>query len=112
MSRSSDPVVHGRTVDAQTRCVHYHSPLDIVAIRFFCCGKYYPCYQCHNEAEDHIPQVWPRHRFHERAILCGVCRTELSIERYRAADRCPECGSVFNPGCASHAHLYFDVSPV
>jgi len=101
--RSEDLVVHGRTVDGQTRCVHYHSPLDIVAIRFFCCGKYYPCYQCHDEAEDHVRQVWPRRRFHAKAILCGVCRAELSIERYRTVDGCPECGSAFNPGCALHA---------
>ena len=35
--------VLGATVDDQTRCVHYAGPLDIVAIRFHCCGEFYPC---------------------------------------------------------------------
>jgi uncharacterized CHY-type Zn-finger protein len=34
------PVVHGPTVDAQTRCVHYRTDLDIIALRFAFCGTY------------------------------------------------------------------------
>lgn len=30
------PVVHGPTVDDQTRCVHYQTDLDVIAIRFAC----------------------------------------------------------------------------
>jgi len=39
--------VHGIDVGAMTECAHYHSGLDIVAIRFKCRGLYYPCFSCH-----------------------------------------------------------------
>ena len=45
--------VHGKTTDDATRCVHYHSQQDIVAIKFKCCGRFYPCFQCHAECETH-----------------------------------------------------------
>ena len=102
------PVVHGATVDDQTRCVHYRTELDVIAIKFACCGRYYPCHACHSEAESHEARQWPLAAQEERAILCGVCSTELTIAEYRAVDACPACGAVFNPGCRLHAHLYFE----
>ncbi len=102
------PVVHGRTVDGETRCVHYGTVLDVVAIRFRCCDRYYPCFSCHAEAETHPVLRWPTDKWQENAILCGVCRTELSIVSYRAAAVCPACGAGFNPGCATHFPLYFE----
>jgi uncharacterized CHY-type Zn-finger protein len=102
-------VVHGPVVDDQTRCVHWASPLDVIAIRFACCGRYYPCHACHAESEDHPSVPWPRGSFDEKAVLCGVCRTELTIERYLGVDACPACGAGFNPGCALHHPLYFAV---
>ena len=27
--------------------------LDVIAIKFKCCNKYYPCYKCHEEHESH-----------------------------------------------------------
>lgn len=100
--------VFGPTVDEHTRCVHYATELDIVAIRFACCGRYYPCHQCHSEAADHPAQQWPRDRWDQNAILCGACWGELSIETYKASDSCPECAAAFNPRCAAHSDLYFD----
>lgn len=41
--------VYGAVVDAQTRCAHYATALDVIAIRFFCCGQYFPCHLCHQE---------------------------------------------------------------
>jgi uncharacterized CHY-type Zn-finger protein len=105
---SASPVVHGATVDDQTRCIHYRTELDVVAIKFACCGRYYPCHACHAEAESHAARRWPRGAGGEPAILCGVCRSELTIDAYRATDVCPACGAAFNPGCRLHAHLYFD----
>lgn len=102
------PVVHGRTVDAETRCVHYSTVLDVVAIRFRCCDRYYPCISCHWEAETHPVLRWPADTWQERAILCGVCRAELSIHAYRVASACTRCGAGFNPGCATHFRLYFE----
>ena len=102
--------VAGVDVDAQTRCRHYHSEADIVAIRFPCCDTYYPCHLCHAEVASHPPAVWKRERFGERAVLCGACGAELAIAEYlRSHAACPVCGARFNPGCAAHRHLYFDV---
>ena len=50
--------IKGKTVDNQTRCVHYHSDLDIIAIKFRCCNNYYPCFSCHEEATNHKVQTW------------------------------------------------------
>ena len=52
--------VKGKPVDDQTRCEHYHSPLDIIAIKFKCCDDYFPCYQCHEETTDQKPSVWKK----------------------------------------------------
>jgi uncharacterized CHY-type Zn-finger protein len=101
--------VFGKPVDQQTRCTHWHSQLDIIAIKFKCCGKYYPCFSCHEEEADHSHQIWSKKEFGEKAILCGVCGNELSIENYMASDNtCPHCQASFNPGCSNHYHLYFE----
>lgn len=41
-----DVPVRGVTVDPETRCVHWDSPVDVVALRFGCCETYYPCDAC------------------------------------------------------------------
>lgn len=102
--------VHGIEVDAETRCAHWHSELDIIAIRFKCCGRWYPCFDCHAELADHEPEVWPKDRFSEEAILCGSCGYQLAIAEYLVCDsNCPKCRRKFNPGCANHFQIYFDV---
>ncbi|WP_368498075.1 helix-turn-helix domain-containing protein [Herbiconiux sp. A18JL235] len=103
------PAVLGPTVDAQTRCVHYRGPLDVVAIRFACCGEYYPCHLCHEQTADHPAAVWPLAERDRRAVLCGVCDHELTIADYLASTSCPSCAAAFNPGCSLHTHLYFEV---
>jgi uncharacterized CHY-type Zn-finger protein len=95
-------------LDPQTRCAHWHSDLDVIAIRMACCGEYFACRDCHDALADHPAQVWPRAAFDQPAILCGVCGTQLSIATYLACEnRCPACGAGFNPACARHKHLYF-----
>ncbi|MCL6631397.1 MAG: hypothetical protein K6T63_02085 [Alicyclobacillus herbarius] len=97
-------------MDDQTRCAHYRTQRDIIAIKFFCCQTYYPCHQCHDALADHPAQVWPRDRFDEKAILCGACGYELTIHEYlNSSSRCPNCSAEFNPGCASHYSLYFTI---
>lgn len=104
----SEIKVYGKPVDDYTRCEHYHSPLDIIAIKFKCCDKYYPCYQCHEETADHAAQVWDKSEWGTKAILCGVCKTGLTINEYmRSGNECPQCKSAFNPNCSKHYHLYF-----
>ncbi|MDQ0207618.1 CHY zinc finger protein [Alkalicoccobacillus murimartini] len=101
--------IKGSLLDEQTRCVHYHSEKDIIAIKFKCCGHYYPCYQCHQEHEDHPIKVWSKENYNEKAILCGVCQSELRIDDYlRGGYFCPNCGSLFNEGCKHHSSIYFE----
>lgn len=106
--RGDRPPVLGEVVDDMTRCVHYRSAVDIVAIRFACCDEYYPCHLCHEEAAGHPAEQWPLDARAEKAILCGACGDELSIDAYLIATACPTCRSPFNERCALHAHLYFE----
>lgn len=102
--------VKGKTVDEQTRCTHYHSLLDVIAIKFKCCDTYYPCYYCHEETAGHKAQVWSKNEFDTKAILCGVCRQEMTINQYQHSNyQCPNCSTSFNPKCSNHTHLYFEV---
>ncbi|MFC4713294.1 CHY zinc finger protein [Planococcus dechangensis] len=104
------PLVTGLDVDFETRCRHYHSENDRIAIRFHCCGQYFPCFECHQALGCGNASVWPKEQFHEKAILCGACGTELSIREYLdCASSCPHCMAAFNPGCSLHKHLYFEV---
>jgi len=33
--------IYGQTIDDQTRCAHYGTVTDVVAIKFYCCRRYY-----------------------------------------------------------------------
>jgi len=102
-------MVHGIALDGQTRCAHWHGKLDIVAIRMACCGVYYACRECHDELADHAAKVWPIAEWEQPAVLCGACGLEMSVRDYLGcANQCPACAAAFNPGCASHHHLYFE----
>lgn len=103
------PKVAGIDLDAETRCAHWHSPRDVVAIKMKCCGVYYACKDCHEALADHPIAVWPRTEWHEKAVLCGACGSELPIRDYLACrSRCPVCSANFNPDCRHHHHFYFD----
>ena len=100
--------VTGVDVDAQTRCAHYNSELDIIAIKFKCCERWFPCFECHKERADHKAETWPPEAWNEAAILCGVCGHQMTINEYMASNNtCPKCKAGFNPGCANHYELYF-----
>jgi uncharacterized CHY-type Zn-finger protein len=102
-------IVKGKVIDEQTRCVHYHSPLDIIAIKMKCCDTYYPCIHCHNEAAGHAAEVWPATAFDTSAVLCGNCKQELTITQYLQTNySCPFCAAAFNPRCRNHNHFYFE----
>ena len=116
--------IRGVAVDPETRCAHWDSAVDVVALRFDCCEAYYPCDACHDAATDHEAAPWPRDRFDEPAVLCGSCGATLSAREYldgdgaalRASgsrvkpddDACPRCGAEFNPGCRAHRDRYFE----
>jgi uncharacterized CHY-type Zn-finger protein len=102
--------VHGQLLDDQTRCAHWNGPTDVIAIRFPCCDRYYACFDCHTELESHVAIRWTVDERDQRAVLCGVCREEMTIAGYfDSGFRCPSCGASLNPGCASHYHLYFEL---
>jgi uncharacterized CHY-type Zn-finger protein len=102
-------MVKGKIIDKHTRCIHYHSELDIIAIKMKCCNEYYACFFCHDESADHQPEVWKKTEFENKAILCGNCNMELTIHQYfNYGYQCPNCGSNFNPKCKNHNHLYFE----
>src|SRR5476651_758459 len=97
------PTVHGVDLDAQTRCVHYHTALDVIAIKMKCCGLYYACKDCHEALAVHDIEVWPRSEWDARAVRCGCCGLETSVEQYLGCgNACPACGAQFNPGCRNH----------
>ena len=101
--------VKGKVLDDETRCVHYHSSLDIIAIKFKCCDTYYPCFYCHEEIAGHPHQVWKKEELEQKAILCGNCKQELTIAEYKSSlYHCPFCNTAFNPKCGNHDHLYFE----
>ncbi|HLQ82327.1 MAG TPA: CHY zinc finger protein [Pseudogracilibacillus sp.] len=101
--------INGKVIDDETRCEHYASKKDIIAIKFYCCEEYYPCYKCHEESVAHQIKAWPKEKFNEQAIFCGVCKSEFSIEAYLNQQTCPTCSSVFNENCRFHASIYFEV---
>lgn len=103
------PAVRGAVVDEQTRCAHWHGPYDVIAIKFRCCGEFYPCASCHDEYAGHQIERWPAAEWDQQAILCGVCGELLTINAYLGVTSCPSCSATFNPDCSSHHHLYFEV---
>ena len=56
---NSAPEVKGVDLDRQTRCKHWNSTRDIIAIKFACCQTYYACYDCHQELAGHPAARWP-----------------------------------------------------
>ena len=102
--------IMGRPIDHQTRCEHYHSSVDIVAIKFKCCDQYFPCYQCHEETAGHRAEIWTKEHRDVKAILCGVCGFEMTIlDYFSCRNQCPGCHSNFNPDCEKHYQLYFEL---
>eukprot|EP01052_Picozoa_sp_SAG31_P033622 SAG31_NODE_3824_length_3849_cov_2.006400_2_plen_208_part_00 len=107
--------VHGVGLDAQTRCAHWRSPSDVLALKAPCCGRFYACHSCHAELENHEWQPWPAATpGSEHALFCGVCQSSFSLEDYLGAScpACPACAAAFNPGCKNHWELYFNQSLV
>lgn len=91
-------------IDAQGRCKHWHSLVDVVANKCATCGDWFACSMCHAELTDHEFGPMPRE---ELAVKCGACGTEMDYASYTREYRCVRCGHAFNTGCALHADEYF-----
>ena len=101
--------IYGKIIDKQSRCEHYNSLKDIISIKFPCCNKFYACYKCHAECENHKSKVWKKENFDKKAILCGICKISMSIFNYLNSDySCQNCEAKFNPNCKKHYNLYFE----
>lgn len=94
----------GIQLDVAGRCQHYHSELDIVALKCDLCQHYYACYQCHDILENHPFQAISIKD--SKPILCGNCKTFLSFSKYKLG-HCPHCVHPFNPNCQKHHIIYF-----
>jgi len=92
------PTVHGTEVDAQTRCVHYYSALDVIAIKMKCCGTYYACKDCHDALAGHAIEVWPLSGRYTSEVPCRVCGTVMSIQEYAEAARSEDVNDFFCDG--------------
>jgi uncharacterized CHY-type Zn-finger protein len=104
----SMPEVRGNLVDAQTRCAHYDSRVDVIAIKMKCCDAYFACKDCHDELADHVLEPWPLAERAQLAVLCGICGSELTIAQYlESSAQCPACKASFNPRCSEHYDYYF-----
>lgn len=100
--------VRGVDVGPETRCAHYDSERDVVALGFACCDAYFPCFRCHEALADHDAER-PSVESSAAAVLCGGCGAELTPREFvDGAHECPECGAAFNPGCEDHYERYFD----
>ena len=103
--------VQGIDVDISGRCAHWRGPTDIVALRMRCCGLWVSCFACHEAVADHPAVAWPVCCRNAKAVLCGACGSRLSIAEYLDNGvACPRCAAHFNPGCARHHHLYFEMA--
>lgn len=84
-------------------CRHYDGPLDVVRNRCAACGDYWECHCCHADATDH-----PFGRMlvdDPTSTQCGRCEGYMAYGH----QRCPHCGQGFNPGCARHAYIYYEL---
>lgn len=100
--------VYGNNIDPETRCLHYSTVLDRIALKFKCCRTYYSCYKCHERIADHAPEVFQKEDKDCKVILCGSCGFEMTLLEYLECNsKCPKCYVSFNPGCKKHLFHYF-----
>lgn len=84
--------IHGVGLDKEGRCKHYHTSLDIAALLCAQCRKYYACYSCHDEMEDHpFAATAPEEQY---PVLCGNCKRKLTRWEYKQGS-CPYCHSPY-----------------
>ncbi|KAJ1940877.1 hypothetical protein EC988_006910, partial [Linderina pennispora] len=76
-------VVPGQPLPDRGACKHYRKSNRW--LRFPCCGKTYPCGECHDDKEDHP------HEFAHN-MICGLCAKEQRIAKADLAGVCIGCG--------------------
>ncbi|WP_086329548.1 CHY zinc finger protein [Candidatus Enterococcus mansonii] len=100
----------GSMVDNEGRCIHYDSQVDVVANKCSFCKKYYACFRCHDEHENHSFLSWPISKNpDEKIVVCGSCHYEMTYSEY-STNRCLNCGHLFNKNCSIHQRIYFEIN--
>merc|ERR1712060_455136 len=70
----------GQPLPHQGACKHFMKSYRW--LRFPCCGRAFPCPECHDDQMDH------EHEFAKR-MLCGLCSHEQPFSK----DKCIHCGA-------------------
>lgn len=103
--RTTSTKVYGHLTDGQSRCIHYHSVLDVVANKCAICRKFYSCFKCHDDMENHKYGAIPHTE--AASVMCGVCGNQFSYAEYaQMGSSCRVCKASFNPRCALHKDIY------
>jgi len=105
MVAMEDTIIYGETIDADGRCVHWHSMRDIIANKCATCQKFYACHMCHLAKENHEFGRFSAST-ENKIVMCGVCGHQFTYGRYENISACDNCQAPFNPGCSLHKHLY------
>ena len=76
--------IHGIGLDKAGRCTHYHTQLDIAALLCAKCRKYYACYSCHDELEDHpfvatTPEEAFMRKLWQETYTSGIQKRQLPL---------------------------------
>lgn len=90
-------------IDAEGRCRHWHTLVDVVANKCHTCGGWFACSLCHAELTDHDFGPMPKD---QPCVMCGVCGRKMTFVEY-STYKCSACEHAFNTGCALHAGTYF-----
>ena len=90
-------------IDADGRCRHWHTLVDVIANKCHTCGGWFACSLCHAELTDHEFGPMPKDQL---CVMCGACGRTMTYAEY-SAYKCPACGHAFKTGCALHAGTYF-----
>ncbi|KAJ1649918.1 hypothetical protein IWQ61_009139 [Dispira simplex] len=77
-------IVPGQPLPDKGSCKHFKKSFRW--FRFPCCGKVYPCGECHDEKEDHLNEMAKR-------IICGFCSREQPF-RSQAVE-CAHCAAKY-----------------
>ena len=96
--------IFGIEIDKEGRCIHYHGANDVIANKCAKCQKFYACYKCHDESENHTFE--PVDPGQEGTVMCGSCGRLYSYKEYSCLIKCTGCSHEFNPGCSLHKNIY------
>lgn len=94
-ARGAEPATAAPPAAGSGGCAHYQRHCLLLAP---CCGQYYSCRFCHDDASDHTLQ-----RASVVQLKCAVCSHEQPV-----ATGCSKCGTVFGRYACLKCRLFDD----